>query len=785
MSGNGEHADNGYLSGSKKGFETLRSEEIKHITQRRKSAGLSDTSSTEKRADDPNDDLSGLALSGGGIRSAIFCLGVCQALAKHGILKHMDYLSTVSGGGYMGGSLSWFWSGRSGNPKAFGMDANNFPYGVDKPGAPVKSPLLAYLRSHGNYLTPGNGIGFSAFTSVVIRGTFLNLIVWLPLMAAAWFLLLLPFQIAAFGTAALAKGDAVISRVLTSAGLTAPDGTLLLSWTMLGLAAVFLFWAVIKACQYSLKTKKSHVGKEKYEDRRAYEAWSGKRLKLTIVLLILAGIPQADALARWLAEEEAGGAALTGWWELGGSAAFLGVGLVLGYLAYSKSSDGGLKPLVLGGVSIFMFVFGILVFTFDLAVMVYQAVCMLWRFGFAWPPTLLVGTIIFFVGLAVWMAVKVNSNYISVHRYYRDRLMEAFMPDYKTAHANGTDGAFAANEATLDTFEATEAEKRNPTTHNAARPYHLINTNLILPDTADADLKRWKATNFLLSPLYSGAGATGWRKTSTFMDARLTLPTSVAISGAAANPNAGPGGGGLTANPLISLIMAFLNLRLGSWVPNPGADFDQSAKPNHFIPGLYELLGIFNDHMGLNEKRPFVQISDGGHFENLALYELIRRRTKVILCCDGGCDPTYCFEDLRNLIQRVSYDFGAEVCVGPDQLKRLIPKKHDHADGAVFPQNTGFADHGYFLADIKYADGSTGLLVYMKTTVLEGLDVRTLGYKMEHEDFPDETTVDQFFSKDQFDGYRDLGFLTAERMLGDVQQHRSGQYAKMDVPSWL
>src|SRR5215467_9815617 len=74
--------------------------------------------------------LTGLALSGGGIRSAVFCLGVLQALAKHDLLKRFDYLSTVSGGGYIGSSLTWFTS-RTKTP--YGVGPGSFPYGVDDP----------------------------------------------------------------------------------------------------------------------------------------------------------------------------------------------------------------------------------------------------------------------------------------------------------------------------------------------------------------------------------------------------------------------------------------------------------------------------------------------------------------------------------------------------------------------------------------------------------------------------------------------------------------------------
>jgi hypothetical protein len=117
-----------------------------------------------------DDNLMGLALSGGGIRSATFSLGVLQALAGRDLLKHIDYLSTVSGGGYIGSSLLWWLSGLSG--RRFGLGPydeaspeKSFPYGTDDPsvwrdraGLETGPKLLRNLKENGNYLTPGGGI---------------------------------------------------------------------------------------------------------------------------------------------------------------------------------------------------------------------------------------------------------------------------------------------------------------------------------------------------------------------------------------------------------------------------------------------------------------------------------------------------------------------------------------------------------------------------------------------------------------------------------------------------
>jgi hypothetical protein len=162
---------------------------------------------------DAPDDLTGLALSGGGIRSATFALGVLQALAHHDLLRRFDYLSTVSGGGYIGTSLTWLTSrsvadhpgagddeidaaeadhrpppfprrgfglGPSDPEEAFGAGAvapAPFPYGTDDPRTArepdrprAEGAMLRYLRQHGNYLTPGKGITLTSVIVVLLRG---------------------------------------------------------------------------------------------------------------------------------------------------------------------------------------------------------------------------------------------------------------------------------------------------------------------------------------------------------------------------------------------------------------------------------------------------------------------------------------------------------------------------------------------------------------------------------------------------------------------------------------
>jgi hypothetical protein len=263
------------------------------------------------------------------------------------------------------------------------------------------------------------------------------------------------------------------------------------------------------------------------------------------------------------------------------------------------------------------------------------------------------------------------------------------------------------------------------------------------------------------------------------MDDRMTLPTAMAISGAAANPNTGVGGVGLSRNRLIAMLMAFIGLRLGYWIPNFCRHRLPFWLPNHVWPGLSAVMPV-----GHHESDWFLELSDGGHFENLGLYELVRRRARLIIVCDGAQDPSFAFEDLQRAQRRVAADFGATVAFSVDTLERLIPNRTDHR----FPESDlKLSETGHIVGTVRYADKSTATLIYLKTTLVEGLPVELLGYRGANPTFPDQSTADQFFDEEQFEAYRELGFIIAERMMkdGDVQAGIAallGSEASWDAP---
>jgi len=249
------------------------------------------------------------------------------------------------------------------------------------------------------------------------------------------------------------------------------------------------------------------------------------------------------------------------------------------------------------------------------------------------------------------------------------------------------------------------------------------------------------------------------------MMGNMTMATAVAISGAAVNPNTGVGGNGIARNKLLSLVMSLLNLRLGYWAHNPNKN-PRMKIPNHFYPGVYPLLNLLPFWTGNEENRKFIELSDGGHFENTGVYELVRRKVKLIVVCDGGQDKTFSFSDFQTTVRRIEDDFGAKISIDKDNSPdRLIPQDGEKQ----YPSNAEFSEQGFTLAKITYADKSEGHIIYLKTTLIKEISFKVKGYKAQNPDFPDETTADQFFDEVQFEAYRELGYRIAINMIEKLQ----------------
>ncbi|MGA2889398.1 MAG: patatin-like phospholipase family protein [Terracidiphilus sp.] len=268
-------------------------------------------------------------------------------------------------------------------------------------------------------------------------------------------------------------------------------------------------------------------------------------------------------------------------------------------------------------------------------------------------------------------------------------------------------------------------------------PLPIVNCALNLGGSSDLALNTRHSASFTLTPLRCGSErpkvgyAPTWSVNGSFADG-VPLGQAVSISGAAVSPNMG-----YNTSPLVAFLLTMFNVRLGWWFPNPG-------QPGWGRRGLsFSLYYLVMELLGIaDEKRNFLSVSDGGHFENLAIYELIRRRCKLIIACDAECDEQLQFGGLGNMIRICETDFGAMIDI---DVKSIRPGKDGHslAHCAV--------------GTIKYSSGEIGRLIYLKASMTGDEDVSIAQYRSSHLSFPHESTANQFYSEDQFESYRKLG----------------------------
>jgi hypothetical protein len=303
-------------------------------------------------------------------------------------------------------------------------------------------------------------------------------------------------------------------------------------------------------------------------------------------------------------------------------------------------------------------------------------------------------------------------------------------------------------------------------------PYHLINTAMNLVGGSELAWQERMAESFILSPLYCGSKTTGYRRAGSIVrsdvddeelqpDERcytkrhvmagygddVRLGTAISVSGAAASPNAG-----YQSSPLVTIMMTMLNARLGRWFGNPAGRNWRHSSPGHAFYLLGELLGLTTG------QGRYVNLSDGGHFENLGAYELVRRRCRYIVVCDAGCDPALAFWDLGSLVRKCREDFGIRIEI---EISPLLRK-----DGTAYSR--WHCAVGQIHYDEVDAEAFPGTLLYIKASMSgdEPSDVRN--YVVDHPAFPHESTADQFFSESRFESYRVLGEHVALNVFRDV-----------------
>jgi hypothetical protein len=334
--------------------------------------------------------------------------------------------------------------------------------------------------------------------------------------------------------------------------------------------------------------------------------------------------------------------------------------------------------------------------------------------------------------LAIWILASMNyPNANSLHGLYRGRLGNAFCAPWN----GGKD------------FRLSEIDSEKV-------PLHIINAALNVQASPTVNRRGRNADFFSFTSKFVGSDATGFAATSDYekQETSLDFATAMAISGAAASSNMGA----QSVKPL-TFTLALLNVRLGVWLKNPIAigGMQWTRVPIYFFKEIWGLL---------TEDQNKVYLTDGGHIENLGIYELLRRRCKLIVAVDAEADRGMNFGSFIALQRYARIDLGCRIEMKWDRLKKRalavqqpVPAKTSSIDSKA-ESSEGLNGPHCALGKITYDGGATGYILYVKSSLSGDENDYILDYNRRNFDFPHETTADQFFSEEQFEVYRALGF---------------------------
>ena len=368
--------------------------------------------------------------------------------------------------------------------------------------------------------------------------------------------------------------------------------------------------------------------------------------------------------------------------------------------------------------------------------------------GASWRMVVLFG--LFSYGLSRFLGYRVDVNEFSLHNAYRNRIVRCYMG---ATNSGRRPQPFTGFDESDNIFMHSLVE--------VGAPFHIVNATLNVVKGKELALQSRKARSFTFTPLYSGFDYSeknlgSYRLTENYSrNSRYSggrLGTAMAISGAAASPNMGH-----YTTGAVSFLLTIFSVRLGWWLGNP---MKQESWESKYPRSSWNAL--MNELTGTtNEDQNDVYLSDGGHFENLAIYELIRRRCRVIIACDAGADPSCVCNDLASAVEKCRVDFDTRIEIN---IKDIRPSL------SLFPgdQKMRGSETPFTIGTIHYPDGTPGALIYIKPSLNAQLPQDVLAYARLAEAFPHQSTLDQFFDEAQFESYRALGFACASAAIDEI-----------------
>lgn len=713
------------------------------------------------------DDVTGFCLSGGGIRSASVAMGALQTLRDN--LRKAKYLVSISGGGYTSGALAMLLTGASD------------PEYVPKPDRAVHDPDKGYgegsvevdhVRRHSSYIAT-TATQMLVALAVLARGLLATLLLLFSAavaigVAVAWFYRAIPLS-----TLPQLPPQRAIAAVAVVASLA------LLAW----LLQIF--------CGSSLRSYR----------KRAYRWLTRASVFLTQVAVITAVIAVGIPILVWVCAKvanAANGSARPGIGAGGSVGTFLLTYLAsIASIGWRKrktiqkvtSSVGGKDTSTKQKAAIPNGLLQLL-----LVIVSVGALCLSWLMlvgvtavGTAadlrldkQSPSIILASVAMII--VILLGGVFDESSLSLHPFYRRRLASAFATRTFT-------GPGPESESTLVAMPYSPRELTPLSKY--ARPARTITefpefifacaAHLTGEDRTPPGLT---AVSFTMSADWVGGPDVGWVDTATLekyspdrLERDLTVQGAVAISGAAFASAMG------RFASWYQIVLAVSGARLGAWLPNPAflsamraARDTQGHVADWTLPGLprirrgtYLLRELFNIHP---QQERLLHVTDGGHYENLGIVELLRRRCTTIYCIDGGGDSPPTAAGLAEAMALAETELGVKISLNdpfaaePGSGRPLSP------DTTLAGLNATLTREPVITGTITYPaasglpqDARTGIIYVARALLWPDMPYSLLSYAAQHPVFPHDSTGDQWFDDGQFTAYSELG-----RELGSLVQ---------------
>ena len=719
----------------------------------------------------PRREVIGICCSGGGIRSAAYNLGALQVLAKEKILHQASYLSAVSGGSYIAASHSI----------VAGATADLGSTPVYAPGSPEEQ----FLRNHSSYIAPSLrgrvNLALRLFAGIAVNFGFIGLSLFVLSRPLGWLY-----------TRGLHIGGNSLGPLQRDFLHNPRPHVVITTWmwrTVLWPAGAAGLMSIVGLLIRPPRAVERFLG-----------AWARRLFGFALVaFVILVALPELIRFTRvdlpryvhdalpFLARGLKVGTTpdkTDGTTSLEVIAAIAGSSMVLGalraFVVKERSYVAQFIGAVIGPVGLLAV---LLLFLNEVTF-----VGLSWRTFEGWLVALGVFAFLYAISdLTRW----------SMHPFYKRRLSSAFA--IHRISTQGPDGKehLVAREILEKDLPRLSKSQPNSWKRQDGRGYPelIVCAAANISDEGATPPKR-NAASFTFSADSVGGPLLGTYPTSeleedlgTIRGRDLTLPAAVAVSGAAVSPSMGK-----MTKASLRFLMGLLNVRLGVWLPNPrwlelrkerrGARQDSrfpvvrwvSAKLGRVAAWYRETfknprlrmrprpIYLVRELLGLNSMDDkFLYVTDGGHYENLGLIELLRRGCTIIYCFDASGGDVDTFYTLGEAIElaRIEPDVQVEITIDPRDLK--------------LDKDLGFCSNDHVRGTFAYPDGiTTGKLVYCRAAVTKDAPYDIRSFQQKDPRFPHHSTADQLFDEYKFEAYRALGAYTAQRAVDDMAELPAG-----------